>query len=141
MAHQTQQPDKCGYPLRQHPALTLQSIPSSERITGNSIKLDTSITSLEENDLAEYIRLSALKRFDQEPKPLQVKSVKSLVARRHTFLLAGMGYGKSRIPEMYHSLFVQSKKPVVLVLNPLDSVGDNQVFFLLPYFCWWLGSM
>jgi superfamily II DNA helicase RecQ len=41
--------------------------------------------------------------------------------------MAGTGFGKSRVPELYVHLFVKSSKPVVLVLKPLDALGDNQV--------------
>ncbi|PLW16376.1 hypothetical protein PCANC_27112 [Puccinia coronata f. sp. avenae] len=40
--------------------------------------------------------------------------------------MAGTGFGKSRIAEMYLSLFA-AKDGVILVLNPLDALGDNQV--------------
>ncbi|OAV98576.1 hypothetical protein PTTG_11873 [Puccinia triticina 1-1 BBBD Race 1] len=43
------------------------------------------------------------------------------------FVLAGTGYGKSRIAELYFHLYAPEKKPVVLVLNPLDSLGEDQV--------------
>jgi superfamily II DNA helicase RecQ len=41
--------------------------------------------------------------------------------------LAGTGYGKLRIPELYYQLLPKRKKGVVLVINPLDTLGDNQV--------------
>ncbi|PLW25067.1 hypothetical protein PCANC_28000 [Puccinia coronata f. sp. avenae] len=41
--------------------------------------------------------------------------------------MAGTGFGKSRILEMYVHLFAKSSKPVVLVPNPLDTLGNNQV--------------
>ncbi|PLW24068.1 hypothetical protein PCANC_28703 [Puccinia coronata f. sp. avenae] len=40
--------------------------------------------------------------------------------------MAGTGFGKSHIAEMYLSLFA-AKDGVILVLNPLDALGDNQV--------------
>ncbi|KAA1089279.1 ATP-dependent DNA helicase sgs1 [Puccinia graminis f. sp. tritici] len=63
----------------------------------------------------------------EDAKPRQVETVASLARGTSTFLLAGTGFGKSRIPEMYHMLLPQSSKPVILVLNPLDALGDNQV--------------
>ncbi|OAV93804.1 hypothetical protein PTTG_08326 [Puccinia triticina 1-1 BBBD Race 1] len=63
----------------------------------------------------------------QPPKPVQLDSVIDLIHRRDTFVLARTGVGKTRIAEMYWDLFPKYKKPIVLVLNPLDSLGDNQV--------------
>ncbi|OAV86392.1 hypothetical protein PTTG_29934 [Puccinia triticina 1-1 BBBD Race 1] len=63
----------------------------------------------------------------QAPKKVQLDSVIDLIHRRDTFVLAGTGVGKSRIAKMYWDLFPRYKKPIVLVLNPLDSLGDNQV--------------
>ncbi|KAI7955221.1 hypothetical protein MJO28_005621 [Puccinia striiformis f. sp. tritici] len=65
--------------------------------------------------------------YGQDPKPLQVKAVINLVRGRHTFLLAGTGFGKSRVSEMFFKLYPCHKKAVTLVLNPLDTLGDNQV--------------
>jgi ATP-dependent DNA helicase RecQ len=62
-----------------------------------------------------------------EAKELQVEAVFNLVRGKNTFILAGTGYGKSRIPEIYSQLLVKAGRGVVLVLNPLDSLGDNQV--------------
>ncbi|EFP82689.2 uncharacterized protein PGTG_08885 [Puccinia graminis f. sp. tritici CRL 75-36-700-3] len=63
----------------------------------------------------------------EEAKALQIDVVTNLAQGRNTFLLAGTGYGKSRISEMYFKLLPQNTKPVILVLNPLDALGDNQV--------------
>ena len=68
------------------------------------------------------------------PKDLQVETVVSLAKRQHTFLLAGTGFGKSQIPEMFHNMFPPSRKAIVVVLNPLDSLDDNQArLFAVPY--------
>ncbi|POW12128.1 hypothetical protein PSHT_04140 [Puccinia striiformis] len=66
-------------------------------------------------------------RSDQPSKPQQIEAVLNLARLRNTFVMAGTGFGKSRIPEMYAHLFAKTKNPVVLVLNPLDALGDNQV--------------
>ncbi|KAA1097343.1 ATP-dependent DNA helicase sgs1 [Puccinia graminis f. sp. tritici] len=65
--------------------------------------------------------------YGQQAKELQINTVANLAKGRNTFLLAGTGFGKSRIPEMYHMLLPKPRKPVVLVLNPLDALGENQV--------------
>lgn len=62
----------------------------------------------------------------QEPKDLQINAVVSLMNRDTTFVLAGTGYGKTRIAELFSHMYKKVQKPVVLVLNPLDALGDNQ---------------
>ncbi|KAA1076884.1 ATP-dependent DNA helicase sgs1 [Puccinia graminis f. sp. tritici] len=83
----------------------------------------------EQDDLHQAIIDDCLPRYpsNEPPKEVQVNAVKSLVGGKHTFVMAGTGCGKSRISEMYYHLFAKSKKAVVLVLNPLDALGDNQV--------------
>ncbi|KAA1139256.1 ATP-dependent DNA helicase sgs1 [Puccinia graminis f. sp. tritici] len=84
---------------------------------------------MEEDELQKAIVDDCLPRYpeNEPPKPVQVKAVKSLVHRHNTFVMAGTGCGKSRISEMYFNLFAPYKKSVILVLNPLDALGDNQV--------------
>ncbi|KAH9823039.1 hypothetical protein DFH28DRAFT_1118395 [Melampsora americana] len=67
------------------------------------------------------------KTYGQPGRDLQVKTGVSLVNQRNTFLRAGTGYGKSQIPEVYLSLHPKNPRPVVLTINPLDSLGQNQV--------------
>ncbi|OAV92044.1 hypothetical protein PTTG_11020 [Puccinia triticina 1-1 BBBD Race 1] len=64
---------------------------------------------------------------NEPPKPVQVNAVANLVGGSHTFVMAGTGCGKSCISEMYYNLFAKSRKAVILVLNPLDVLGNNQV--------------
>ncbi|KAH9446793.1 hypothetical protein Pst134EA_030697 [Puccinia striiformis f. sp. tritici] len=66
-------------------------------------------------------------RYGQDAKPLQIDAVVNLVRGRNTFLLAGTGYGKSRIAELYFRTLPVREKPVIIVLVPLDSLGHNQV--------------
>ena len=63
----------------------------------------------------------------EDAKALQIDTVANLARGRDTFLLTGTGFGKSRIAEIYHTLLPKREKGVVLVLNPLDALGDNQV--------------
>ncbi|KAI7938996.1 hypothetical protein MJO28_014575 [Puccinia striiformis f. sp. tritici] len=42
-------------------------------------------------------------------------------------VLAGTGFGKYRIAELFHRMIAEETGAVILVLNPLDSLGDNQV--------------
>ncbi|EFP89955.1 uncharacterized protein PGTG_16243 [Puccinia graminis f. sp. tritici CRL 75-36-700-3] len=83
----------------------------------------------EKNDqsLRNEISTLSLKHYNQEAKPRQIDAVFNLVRGRNTFLLAGTGFGKSRIPELYFRTLPIKEKAVILVLNPLDSLGDNQV--------------
>lgn len=78
---------------------------------------------------------SARVRFSDQTKPFETKrdepsgsrSVCTVARGRDVCLLAGTGYGKTRIAESFRILFKQSVKVIVLVLNPLDALGDNQV--------------
>lgn len=60
-------------------------------------------------------------------KDLQINTVVSLINHNNTFLLAGTGYEKSRIPELFFHMLAKVKKPVVLVLDPLDTFVNNQI--------------
>ncbi|KAA1122120.1 hypothetical protein PGTUg99_028820 [Puccinia graminis f. sp. tritici] len=66
-------------------------------------------------------------RYGQHAREQQVTTVFHLARGKNTFLLAGTGFGKSRIPEIYHTLLPKTANGVILVLNPLDALGDNQV--------------
>ncbi|KAH9817793.1 hypothetical protein DFH28DRAFT_866823, partial [Melampsora americana] len=62
------------------------------------------------------------------PRPQQVDSLVDVLNGRTTFLLAGTGFGKSRVPEMfYHAHDTEKYAPIILSINPLDSLGDDQV--------------
>ncbi|PLW47891.1 hypothetical protein PCANC_10756 [Puccinia coronata f. sp. avenae] len=69
----------------------------------------------------------AIKQYGQVAKPLQLKTVVNLARGRNVILLAGTGFGKSRISELYHNLTPKESEAVVVVLNPLNALGDNQV--------------
>ncbi|KAA1066967.1 ATP-dependent DNA helicase sgs1 [Puccinia graminis f. sp. tritici] len=95
------------------------------------INIPKKICEYDDDQLKDYIKNESFNRYKQESKPLQVKTVANLVRGRNTFLLAATGFGKSRIPEMYLNLTTRDRKGellgVVVVLNPLDALGDNQV--------------
>ncbi|EHS62995.1 uncharacterized protein PGTG_22755 [Puccinia graminis f. sp. tritici CRL 75-36-700-3] len=84
-----------------------------------------------EDELKGLIERQGLKKYNQPCKPRQVETVASLIRGRNTFLLAATGFGKSRIPELYLDLLCKDRsgdiQGVVVVLNPLDALGDNQV--------------
>lgn len=64
---------------------------------------------------------------DDKAKDIQIETTVSIMKGRMTFLLAGTGFGKSCIAELYFHMFSKVNKPVILVLNPLDALGNNQV--------------
>ncbi|OAV94630.1 hypothetical protein PTTG_05157 [Puccinia triticina 1-1 BBBD Race 1] len=97
------------------------------RQDGSRLELDRSITEMGIIELYNFVKSKAEELFPEVPKHLQIKCVMSLVQRKHSFVLAGTRYGKRRIAEMYYRMFPVNKKAIVLVLNPLDSLGDNQV--------------
>ncbi|KAA1063906.1 hypothetical protein PGT21_000804 [Puccinia graminis f. sp. tritici] len=66
-------------------------------------------------------------RYGQDAKTLQIDAVVNLVRGRNTFLLAGTGYGKSRIPELYFRTLPISEKPVIIVLNPSTRLETTKV--------------
>ena len=91
------------------------------------ITLCKDIMGLSRDDLKLLIHKKSHELYDNEAKEEQVDAVASLVHSRHTFVLAGTGFGKTRIAEMHHDLFQPYQKSITIVLNPLDSLGDNQV--------------
>ncbi|EFP91556.2 uncharacterized protein PGTG_17610 [Puccinia graminis f. sp. tritici CRL 75-36-700-3] len=95
--------------------------------TPTGVNLYKKINEKTDEKLKEFIKQSSMDTYQQEPKPLQVDTVFNLARGRNTFLLAGTGFGKSRISEMYFKMIPKLKRAVILVLNPLDSLGDNQV--------------
>ncbi|KAA1079365.1 ATP-dependent DNA helicase sgs1 [Puccinia graminis f. sp. tritici] len=95
----------------------------------DKVTLAQKLTELNDIELEKTIAEDARPCYpsDQPSKPKQIEAVMNLVRLKNTFVMAGTGFGKSRIPEMYVHLFAKTNKPVVLVLNPLDALGDNQV--------------
>ncbi|KAI7955715.1 hypothetical protein MJO29_007114 [Puccinia striiformis f. sp. tritici] len=110
-------------------ALAAEEAVGSTRVEGTSKRLELcpSITKMETTELHDFVKTKAQELFPEVPKELQIECVMSLVQQKNSFVLAGTGYGKSRIAEMYYRLFPQEEKGMVLVLNPLDSLGNNQV--------------
>lgn len=65
------------------------------------------------------------------PRDIQLNTTVSLLNGLNVFLLAATGLGKSRVSELFFHMFPKTKKAVILVLNPLDALGDNQVSSIL----------
>ncbi|EFP74254.1 uncharacterized protein PGTG_00210 [Puccinia graminis f. sp. tritici CRL 75-36-700-3] len=98
--------------------------PENQRIR---VSLPESILRFDEDHIRAHITEKTQNTYQQEPKVQQVEAVSSLVKGQNTFVLAGTGFGKSRISEIFLRLFDKKEKATVLVLNPLDALGDNQV--------------
>jgi hypothetical protein len=64
-------------------------------------KIPSKILDYDNDQLRTHIEKYSFKKYRQQSKPLQVKTVLNLIRCRHTFLLLATGFGKSRIPEMY----------------------------------------
>jgi superfamily II DNA or RNA helicase len=97
-------------------------------------KLPDSLVKMGDNLCDKHIITKSVELYRDQPKDLQVEAVASLVQGKHTFVQAGTGFGKTRISEMFFGLF--NRKVIVLVLNPLDSLGNDQVcqnYTLLMY--------
>ncbi|KAA1074287.1 ATP-dependent DNA helicase sgs1 [Puccinia graminis f. sp. tritici] len=95
--------------------------------TNGRIQLLAKIATKENAALKSAIGKMAQLRYGQPAKELQIEAVYNLAKGTNTFVLAGTGFGKSRIPEIYHTLHPKPSNAVIIVLNPLDALGDNQV--------------
>ena len=77
----------------------------------------------------EHQKLELTNKFTQTyrvpAQEIQVNSVPKLVQNSNVFLLASTGFGNTRVPELYHLLHLKQTNPIVLILNPLDALGDN----------------
>ncbi|KNE95915.1 hypothetical protein PSTG_10833 [Puccinia striiformis f. sp. tritici PST-78] len=90
-----------------------------------ALKLPKRVTGLSNELLNQHICTQPIDFYNNQPKELQVQAVSKLVRGQKCFLCAGTGYVKTQISEMYFNLF--KTKVVILVLNPLDLLGDDQV--------------
>ncbi|KAA1110508.1 ATP-dependent DNA helicase sgs1 [Puccinia graminis f. sp. tritici] len=105
-----------------------RSITLPKRVrSATGVNIYKNVSKMNSDKLREHIAKTSIDFYGQFAKQLQVEAVLNLVEGRNTFLLAGTGYGKSRIPELYYKMIPGKTQAVVLVLNPLDSLGDNQV--------------
>ncbi|PLW12069.1 hypothetical protein PCANC_17647 [Puccinia coronata f. sp. avenae] len=86
------------------------------------------VFNMKDQTLKEHIADVANQFYGQPAKSLRIDTVANLVMGCNTFLLAGTGIGKSRMAKIYYKLIPRKKRAVLLVLNPLDSLGNNQVF-------------
>lgn len=94
-----------------------------------------SILQKTDQELSDHVRLKFFERYKQEARDLQVECVVALVRGKPTFLCAGTGFGKTRVAEMFRELLSLRSLAIVLIFNPLDALGDNQV--RLKVIGWW----
>ncbi|KAI7963771.1 hypothetical protein MJO29_004198 [Puccinia striiformis f. sp. tritici] len=90
-------------------------------------KIADKVAHPDKEKLKDAIRATAFARYKQPAKGQQVDAVYHLATGQNTFVLAGTGFGKFRIPEIYYLLHGKKSAGVVLTINPLDALGDNQV--------------
>ncbi|KNF03377.1 hypothetical protein PSTG_03318 [Puccinia striiformis f. sp. tritici PST-78] len=93
----------------------------------SGVNLRQKVFNMSDQKLIEHIKQLSISTYGQEVKPKQLEGILNLINGRNTFYLAGTGHGKLRVAEMYLMLFPSKSHPVVLTLNPLDTLGDNQV--------------
>ncbi|POW02773.1 hypothetical protein PSTT_11544 [Puccinia striiformis] len=95
----------------------------------SKVTLTVKLLAMNDTDLKQAIIEDARPCYpaDQPWKPVEIEGAFNLARRRHTFVRAGTGSCKSRVAKVYCHLFAKTKNPVVLVLNPLDALGTNQV--------------
>jgi superfamily II RNA helicase len=85
-----------------------QTLPLTKRTwSATGINVFRKIFDMKRKDLTLYIADTANKFYGQPAKPLQIDTVANLVMGRNTFVLAGTGFGKSRIAEIYYKLILQ----------------------------------
>ncbi|PLW32061.1 hypothetical protein PCASD_18452 [Puccinia coronata f. sp. avenae] len=81
---------------------SIRQLPISQRIrTPSGVNIFKKIMNKSNDDMKAHISRTAKLFYQQPAKSLQVDAVLNLVNGRNTFLLAGTGFGKSRIPEIY----------------------------------------
>lgn len=110
--------------------MVLDEVPNhmADELKNDRALLSTTVRNMSVGSQKKHVKKIFIKWYkNQSAKELQVNTTISLINGFNTFLLAGTGYGKSRISEIFMRLFSPSQLPVVLVLNPLDALGDNQV--------------
>ncbi|OAV86457.1 hypothetical protein PTTG_06812, partial [Puccinia triticina 1-1 BBBD Race 1] len=104
------------------------AVPTPQRILSQTgVNIYKKLFNKSSEKLREHVSKTLIDFYSQFAKQLQVEAVLNLIEGRNTFLLAGTGFGKSRIPKLYYKMIPSTTKAVVLVLNPLDSLGNNQV--------------
>lgn len=100
---------------------------------GPPITLSKKTLSLSVDELNTLIRKRFVEKHKVDARGLQVDTVQHLLRGEDVFVLAGMGYGKTRMAKEFGRFFPKKSKSIILIINPLDALGDNQVRFLSTY--------
>ncbi|PLW53407.1 hypothetical protein PCANC_06076 [Puccinia coronata f. sp. avenae] len=95
--------------------------------SATGVTLLKKMTEKSNGSLSNAIGHRVLSRYSVPAKPLQINTVVQLARGKNVVLLAGTGFGKSQIAKIYYDLVPKHTKGVVLVLNPLDALGNNEV--------------
>ncbi|KNZ52169.1 hypothetical protein VP01_3664g2 [Puccinia sorghi] len=113
-----------SYPSHPQPLSTSNS---QKFCTPTGINFYKNIYQKSEKNVKNHSISTSISSYDQDPKVLQVAAVQNLIQGRNTFLLAGKGYSKSHIAELYYKMIPQKSRTVVVVFNPFALLGDIQV--------------
>jgi superfamily II RNA helicase len=76
-----------------------------------NLELNQEITKLDNENLKNYVANMPKEHYEEAPKKLQINTVCNLARGYHSFVLAGTGYGKSRIGELYFHMYAPQRKP------------------------------
>ena len=90
-----------------------------------TVTLPANVLAMNNEQLKKHITDTSVAFYHNQPKELQVKAVLVLARGQNCFVQARTGYGKTQISELFFNMF--HRKVVVLVLNPLDLLGNDQV--------------
>lgn len=91
-------------------------------------KLQQQLINTDDDGKSDGLSAIFQEAYGYDARPEQVESTVHLVNGKTTFLLAGTGFGKSRVPELFYLAHDREHyAPIVLSINPLDSLGDDQV--------------
>ncbi|KAI9621143.1 hypothetical protein H4Q26_013341 [Puccinia striiformis f. sp. tritici PST-130] len=83
--------------VKDHIVQEVASQLSIQSALNDRIVLTQTLLRMSDKHLTRHIMAQSNFTYGQDPKPLQVQAVINLVRGRHTFLLAGTGFGKSRV--------------------------------------------
>ncbi|KAH9461612.1 hypothetical protein Pst134EA_017909 [Puccinia striiformis f. sp. tritici] len=78
------------------------------------LKLPQAITKLKDDKLYALIKGRAKERYGDNAKEIQIEAVMNLTRGQNSFVLAGTGFGKTRIAKMYWDLFPKCNQAIVL---------------------------
>lgn len=78
---------------------------------------------LNNTDLAQKLGNLFQAKYGYAAWPQQIEVMVNLIRGRTTFLLAGTGFRKSQVPELFYLAHENSYAPILLSINPLDTLG------------------